>query len=105
MKIKVDNIDFVSFSDGVCDIYYENDEGERSYKYKNIGYDNKVLGLKRHFAAKAVNVNVTKVIRIPLVKGIDNYDKVEIKGIGVYDIELLQTIYDTNPQSINLTLK
>jgi len=105
MKIKANNIEFISFSGGVCDIYYEDDEGVKSYKYKDIGYDNRILGFRRHFAAKKVNVNINKVIRIPLVEGIDNYDKVEIKNIGKYDIELSQIIYDTNPPCIDLTLK
>jgi len=31
MKIKVDNIDFISFSDGVCNIYTEDEDGNKVY--------------------------------------------------------------------------
>lgn len=104
MKIKAP-VDFESFSDGVCSIYSEEDDEQKVYKYVNIGFSNRTLGYKRHFAAKAVNINVNSVIRIPLIKGIDNYDKVEILGVGVFEIELIQPISDSNPDCMDLTLK
>lgn len=105
MKIKIDNIEFISFSDGVCDIYTEDEEGNKSNKYTNLGFSNRVLGFNRHFAAKAVQVQTSRVIRIPQVPNIDNHDILEIKDIGKYDIELSQYIYDTNPSCIDLTLR
>lgn len=105
MKIKMDNIEFVSFSDGVCDIYTEDEEGTLTYKHKGLGFTNRVLGYNRVFAAQAVQAKANAVIRIPQVKGIDTHDVVEIKGIGKYDIELVQNIFDTNPPSVDLTLR
>jgi hypothetical protein len=105
MKIKVDNIEFQSYKDGVCDIYTEDEEENPVYKYKNLGFNNRVLGFNRHFAAAAVQVQTNAVIRIPLVKDIDTHDTVEIKGVGKYDIELTQIIFETNPPSIDLTLR
>lgn len=105
MKIKTDNIEFVSFSDGVCNIYSEDEEGNRTDKYIGLGFSNRVLGFNRHFAAKAVQVQTNAVIRIPQVPGIDIHDTVELRGIGKYDIELVQNIFETNPPSIDLTLR
>lgn len=105
MRVKNKNIEFVSFSDGVCDIYYEDEEGNKTYKYKSLGLSKRVLGFNRFFTAKASQVKVNAVIRIPKIPGIDNHDNVEIKGCGRYSIELIQEIFDTNPQSIDLTLK
>ena len=105
MKIKIPNIDFISFNDGVCDIYFENDEEEKVYKYRSIGLSNKVLGLKRYYTAKASQVEIDAVITIPNIPGIDNRDIVVINGVGRYRIELMQPKYDTNPLSIDLTLK
>ncbi|WP_143316869.1 hypothetical protein [Clostridium sp. HBUAS56017] len=105
MKIKVNNIEFTSFSDGICDIYYEDEEGNKTYKYNNLGFQNRVLGFGRHYAAKAVQVQTNAVIRISQVPGIDNHDILEIKGVGRYDIELVQNIFESNPPSIDLTLK
>ncbi|MCT8978305.1 hypothetical protein N4T77_17085 [Clostridium sp. CX1] len=105
MKIKTDNIEFISFSDGICDIYAEDEEGIRTNKYIGLGFSNRVLGYNRAFAAKAVQVHANVVIRIPQLLGIDIHDIVEIRGLGRYDIELVQNIFETNPPSIDLTLR
>lgn len=104
MKIKTDT-EFVSFSDGVCDISTVDEDGATTTKYSGLGFSNRVLGFNRAFAAKAVQVQVNAVIRIPRVPGVDIHDKVEIKGVGKYDVELAQVLFDTNPPSIDLTLK
>lgn len=105
MKIKVPNIEFTSFSDGICSIYSEDEEGNKTYKYNDLGFQNRVLGFGRHYAAKAVQVEANAVIRIPQLPNINNRDTLEIKGIGRYSIELVQNIFDSNPQSIDLTLR
>lgn len=105
MKITTGNIEFVSFSDGICDIYTEDDNGNKINKYTNLGFSNRVLGFGRHYAAAAVQVQTNAVIRIPQVPGIDSHDTLEIKGMGKYDIELAQRISYTNPLSIDLTLR
>lgn len=104
MKIKPDNIEFISFSDGVCNIYSEDDEGNKTYKYKGLGFSNRVLGFKRFYAAAASQTDINKVIRIPQLKGITTYDHVEING-DIFDIKMVQAIYDTNPPCIDLTLQ
>lgn len=105
MKIKTENIEFISFSDGICDIYTEDEECNKTYKYNSLGFSNRILGYNRMFAAKAVQVQTNAVIRIPQVSGIDVHDTLEIKGLGKYDIELAQNIFETNPPSIDLTLR
>lgn len=105
MKIKTDNIEFVSFSDGVCDIYAEDEEGVRTNKYIGLGFNNRVLGFNRHFAAKAVQVQTNAVIRIPQVLNINTHDTLEIRNVGRYNIELVQNIFETNPPCVDLTLR
>lgn len=104
MKIKTET-EFIAFSDGVCDIYTVNEDGTKTTKYTGLGFSNRVLGFSRAFAAKAAQVQVNAVIRIPRVPGVDNHDTVEIRGVGKYDVELAQIIFDSNPPSIDLTLK
>lgn len=104
MKIKTDT-EFISFNDGVCDIYTVDDDDIKTNKYQKLGFTNKVLGYNRVFAAKAVQVQVNAVIKIPNVPGVNNHDTLEIIGTGKYDIEFVQTIFDTNPVSIDLTLR
>jgi len=104
MKIKRD-LEFESFSDGVCSIYCEDDLGNKAYKHEKIYFSNNVLGMKRFFSAQAVNVVVDKVIKIPFVSNIDTHDKVQINGLSVYDIELSQEIKDSNPPCLILSLR
>lgn len=104
MKIK-QSTEFVSFSDGVCNIYTEDDDGNKVYKYSGLAFSNQILGYNRIFAAKAVQVQANAVIKIPNVPGIDNHNKVEINGVGKYNVEAVQIKFDTNPQSIDLTLR
>lgn len=105
MKIKLDNIEFVSFSDGICDVYSEDEESNKTYKYQKLGFSERVLGFKRYFAASASQVSINKVIRVPQVPNINNHDYLEISGLGKFSIELVQDINSTNPRSIDLTLK
>lgn len=105
MKIKVPNIDFTCFKDGLCDIYTEDEEGNKNYKFRGLGFENRVLGFGRHYAAKAAQVKTDAVIRIPKLQGIDIHDTLEIKNLGRYDIELVQDIFDSNPLSLDLTLR
>ena len=105
MKIKTDNIEFVSFSDGVCNIYSVDDEGKRmANKYTNLSFSNRVLGFNRFFSAAANQMAITKIIRIPQLNNIDTYDLVEIGDVS-YNIKLIQNIYESNPLSMDLTLQ
>ena len=100
------NIEFQAFKDGMCNIYNIDEEGNKNYKFKNLNFDNRILGFKRVYAAQAVNSNINRVIRIPFVSGIDNYDCLEIiREDCYYTIDVIQSIYDSNPASIDLTLK
>lgn len=100
MLIKRPNITFESFSDGVCNIYSD----EEKLKFKNLGYSKKILGYKRYWSAAANQMEISKVIKIPLVKALSTYDKVTIDE-KAYTIELIQEKHDTNPLSMDLTLK
>jgi hypothetical protein len=103
MKIKTET-EFVAFNDGVCNIFSNDYEDERlPNKYTNLGFSKRVLGFKRFFEASARQIDINRVIRIPLLPGIDNYDYVEIDSV-VYGVKMVQEIYDTNPPCIDLTL-
>ena len=105
MKIPNRKVEFQAFKDGICDIFFEDEEGKRTNRYTGINFDKRTLGFNRHFAAKAVQVQTDMVIRIPRISGINNHDLVEIKGVGKFSIELIQNIFEANPPSLDLTLK
>ena len=103
MKIKT-NVEFISFNDGICDIFTTDQEGVRlPNKYTSLGFSKRVLGFKRYFEASARQIDINRVIRIPQLPGIDNYDFVEIDSVA-YGVKMVQEIYDTNPMCIDLTL-
>lgn len=104
MKIKVPNIQFIAFNDGICDIYTEDEEGNKTYKYEKLNFSNKTLGYGRYFTALSENIKVDRVIKIPLVTNINSQDICSI-GNNVFSIELIQETDDTNPRSMILTLK
>jgi len=103
MKIKTDT-EFTNFNDGICNIFTIDENSERvANKYTSLGFGNRVLGFKRYFEASARQIDINRVIRIPQLDGIDNYDYVEIDSV-IYGVKMVQPIYDTNPPSIDLTL-
>lgn len=107
MKIKAPT-DFVSFDDGVCDIYTVDDEDTRTDKFIRLGFSDRTLGYNRIYAASAAQSVASRVIRIPQVAGVEIYDTAEVTGVtgvGKYRIEAVQTMFDTNPISIDLTLR
>jgi len=103
MKIKTD-IEFIGFNDGICNIFTTDENGNKMPdKFTNLGFSKRVLGFKRYFEAAAREIEINRVIRIPQLAGIDNYDFVEIDGIK-YGVKMVQEINDTNPLCIDLTL-
>ena len=104
MKIKNNNIEFISFNDGFCKVYRTDDEDNKNYKYERLSYKRKVLGYGRHFAAMAVQVKVSAVIAVPFVKNISAKDIVTLQDGTDYEVVLVQEKNDTNPRSLDLTL-
>lgn len=105
MKIK-NNVEFESFNDGVCTIYSESrvKEGDYNIRYSGLGFSKRVMGIQRHFIADAYHKKVDKVIRIPIIPIIEEYDIVKIDKT-LYSIELIQELKDTNPPSYQLNMK
>lgn len=104
MKIKTP-LEFQPFKDGICNIYTTDEYGDKSYKYEGICFDNKTIGYRRVYAAKAAQSNISRVISIPMLNNLDNFDKVEILGEDCYySVEIIQEVWSSNPPSILLTL-
>ena len=103
--IQPNNIKFLSFNCGVCNIFSEDEEGNVEYKIKNLPFSNKTLGYGRYYTAKASNTKVDRVIVIPYIPfKINNHLTLCIEDMD-YFIELVQEIEDSNPKSLQLTLR
>lgn len=91
--------------DGKCTIFTLNGEGVKVNKYIDVWFEDRVVGFKRHFTAKSVQIKIDRLLRIHKLPGIDTYDQVEIQDEGIYKIEMIQTIFDSNPPCLDLTLR
>ncbi|HAO61553.1 MAG TPA: hypothetical protein DCQ90_06455 [Erysipelotrichaceae bacterium] len=106
MKPKFDTFKRLpSYPDGVCTIKRTSEEGVVTTLFSGLCFENRVLGYNRVFVAASVQVRTDRVIRTPMIPGVANHDILEIAGEGKYSIELMQTIYEFNPPSVDLTLK
>ncbi len=92
------------YNDGVCEVYtYDNQE--RILKVSSLRFANRTLGYKRFYAAQAAQNEITRVIRIPFVSGIDMHDYVDIQDEGTYTVEQSQVIMEFTPPCIDLSLR
>lgn len=97
-------IEMETFNDGVLDIYTLDENESLILKLPNIRFGNRVIGAKRYFEAAQAQIEFSDLIHIPLLKQISNYDTVVINDFK-YEIKQLQTIYESNPPIMVLTLK
>lgn len=102
MKIQTPT-EFLTFNSGSCDIYSV--KGNKlDTKLLTLCYGNRVVGFKRHFAARAASTEINQLIQIPLRENVTTENRAVI-GKAEYKIEQAQNLYDTNPQATVLTLK
>lgn len=93
------------YRDGKCTVYSLDEYKARTDKYVGVWFEDRVIGFKRHFTAQSVQVKIDRLIRISKLPSIDNHDRIEIEGEGTYEIQAIQTIFDSTPNSLDLTLK
>lgn len=104
MKIKPKNIEFLTFNDGTIRLFETDDdekpipETERDYRFGN-----RTIGVKRYYAARELDVELTKVIHIHQNTALDTSFTAVI-GDTCYKIEQIQHLSDTNPRCTVLSL-
>lgn len=102
MKIQTPT-EFLTFTDGFCDIYTV--KGNKlDVKLLTLCFGDRVIGFKRHYAARAANSEITRMIQVPRQPSIDAVNRAVING-AEYKIEQLQQLPDTNPPVTVLTLR
>lgn len=102
MKIQTPT-EFLTFTDGFCDIYTV--KGNKlDVKLLTLCFGDRVIGFKRHYAARAANSEITLMIQVPRQPSIDVIHRAVING-AEYKIEQLQQLPDTNPPVTVLTLR
>ena len=102
MKIQTPT-EFLTFNRGSCDIYSV--KGNKlDTKLLTLDYGNRVVGFKRHWAARAASTEITRLVQIPLREDVTTENRAVI-GKAEYKIEQSQNLYDTNPPVTVLTLR
>lgn len=94
-----------TYNDGSCDVYRLNENDEKVFKWEKIRFQKRVMGYRRFFAAQAAQTDITRVIRIPYLSGIDAHDFVEIANDGIYEVIQSQEILEFTPSCLDLTLR
>lgn len=99
------------FNDGVAAIYRLTDQAPPGYKpdlkptlVARLRYEEQRLGVTRYYAAQQSNVQVEKVIRVPAGAPVAAQDVVVTDYGFQFDVNLVQTVPDVWPASLDLTL-
>lgn len=93
------------YNDGSCEIFKLDENDNRVVKHTGIRFQKRTLGFKRFYAAQAAQTDISRIIRIPNISGIDAHDYVEVFGEGIYEVLQAQDILELTPNPIDLTLR
>ena len=100
------------FNDGMLTVYRVTDEAQPGYLPKEkleqvvkLPYAQRKVGLYRYYQAAQNQTRVQRVLRVPQpAQEITNRDKVITEDGREYRIDLVQTVPDVYPPSLDLTL-
>ena len=100
------------FNDGMLTVYRVTDEAQPGYlpqekltKVVSLPYARRKVGLYRYYQAKQEQTRVQKVLRVPEpAQKINRLNKVITEDGEEYRIDLVQTVPDVYPPSLDLTL-
>lgn len=100
-----------SYNDGVVSIYTVEDVAQPGYQPKPektlkvvLRYEEQRLGIHRYYSARQNQIDVQRVIRVQKSVPINNQDLAETEDGRKYRIDLVQSVSDVFPASLDLTL-
>lgn len=97
---------FEEFNDGLVEIYRENEEEELERVFAHdFRFGNENVSAMRHYAARAVDENIDRIIHIPLPCGRVETDCYAVIDGEQFHIEKVDFCKDTMPHILKLTLK
>lgn len=82
---------------------YQPQPGEPQVKYK-LRYEERRLGIQRYYSSLQNQIQLDRVIRVPRVAGITTQDFAVTEDKQAYRIDLVQSVMDVYPPSLDLTL-
>lgn len=104
MKIKTP-IEFLTFNDGVLNLFKTNDDDEIIESTLTAHrFGNRVIGVKRYFAARTNDIELNKVIHIHRNLAVTP-EQAAVIGETRYNIVQVQQLSETNPPVTVLSLE
>ena len=94
---------FEEFNDGIANIYDVNKEDKLKKSKSGLRFGNENVGITRHYAARAADTRVDRVIHILPQQGIKPHQVVVIEN-EQFDIDKIDYIKDTLPPITKLSL-
>ncbi len=100
-----------TYNDGVVLICEVKDIAEPGYapkeellpKYK-VGYQERQMGIQRYYAAQQNQIQIERVIRVQRGIAVDSQNVAVTEDGHQYRIDLVQTVMDVYPPSLDITL-
>ncbi len=100
-----------SYNDGVLTVYAVSDTAAAGRMPKKmltekitLRYAEQRLGISRYYSAKQNQTEVERVVRVPRTSAITNRDMVKTEDGTYYGIEMVQSVDDIYPPSLDITL-
>ena len=112
VRPRTDNGVTQNYNDGVVAIIavvdkakpgYQPQPGEPQEKY-TLRYEERRLGIQRYYSSLQNQIQLDRVIRVPRVAGITTQDFAVTEDQQAYRIDLVQSVMDVYPPSLDLTL-
>lgn len=101
--------EFQTFNDGFLKVYAVDDKGDGEYKltlkHGKLRYDERTVGIDRYYKAKQDNVEITKVLRIPRLRGISTQDVAVLENGEQYHIRRAVPPQNVTPPCWDLSLE
>lgn len=94
---------FEEFNDGIVDVYDVNTDDKLQKAKKGLRYGTENVGIARHYAARAADTRVDRVIHILQQQDVMPHQVAVIEG-EQYDIEKADHLKDTLPPITKLSL-
>lgn len=112
VRPRTDNGVTQNYNDGVVAIFavvdtakpgYQPQPGKPQAKY-TLRYEERRLGIQRYYSSLQNQIQLDRVIRVPRVAGITTQDIAVTEDYQAYRIDLVQSVMDVYPPSLDLTL-
>lgn len=96
---------FEEFNDGIMRLYSKNEDGKLVRKFADdLRFGEENVSIQRHYAAKAADQEVEKMIHVPLLPVFEAHDIVVIEE-EQFNVEKVDKLTKNQPPIAKLTLR